>query len=119
MCFTIEDALFSLGPWKDLGSHKYTLGSRKRPWEDLGASNWVPKPTWRRGLPDFAGSGGAFGWGGGGARPRAHLGPGGGRSWGGGVAGEGARRRPAVAAAVAYTPAGRRRFLGNEQVLEL
>jgi hypothetical protein len=58
----------------------------------------VPRPIWRRDSQDFAGSGGAFSWGGGGARPRAHLGPGGGQSSGGGVAGEGARRWPAVVA---------------------
>jgi hypothetical protein len=65
----------------------------------LGACNWVPRPKGRHGSPDFADSGGAFGWGGGGARPRAHLGHCGGRSWGGGVAGEGARQGPAVPAA--------------------
>jgi hypothetical protein len=54
--YTIGDSLFRIGPWKDL-------------W----ACNWVPRPIGWRGSPDFAGSGGAFGWGGGGARPRAHY----------------------------------------------
>jgi hypothetical protein len=102
-----------------LGSHKYALGSRKIPWEDLGASNWVPRPTWQCGSPDFVGSWGAFGRGGGGARPRAHLGPGGGRSWGGGVADEGARRRAAVTAAAAWGDGEEGAGLGNARVLEL
>jgi hypothetical protein len=45
------------------------------------------------------GTGGAPGRGVGGVRPHAHLGSGGGRSWGEGVAGVGARRGPAAAAA--------------------
>jgi hypothetical protein len=91
--YTIGDSLFLIGPWKDLGSYKYAPSSRLGPWKDLGACNWVPRPIGQRSLPDFASSGDAFGRGGGGARPRAHLGPCGGRSWGGGVVGEGARRR--------------------------
>jgi hypothetical protein len=52
-----------------------------------GGSGWI------------MGTGGAPGRGVGGVRPHAHLGSGGGRSWGEGVAGVGARRGPAAAAA--------------------
>jgi hypothetical protein len=47
----------------------------------------------------FRRTGGAPGRGGGGARPHAHLGSRGGQSWGREVAGVGARRGPAAAAA--------------------
>jgi hypothetical protein len=97
--FTIGDSVSQRGPWNFPKPHRHAPSSRLGPWKYLGASNWVPRPNGGRGSPDFAGSGGAFGRGGGGARPRVHLGPYGGRSWGGRVTGEGARRWLAVAAA--------------------
>jgi hypothetical protein len=80
---------------------------------------WDPGKIWALAIGSLdqlggaAGSGGAFGRGGGGARPRAHLGPCGGRSWGGGVAGEGARRCPAVAAAAGCGSGERGATSGN------
>jgi hypothetical protein len=103
--YTIGDSLSRRGPCNFSKPHRYAPSSQLGPWKDLGASNWVPRPNGRRGSLDFAGSGGAFIRGGGGARPRAHLGPYGGQSWGGRVAGEGVWRWLVVAVAVAAVPA--------------
>jgi hypothetical protein len=65
---------------------KWTLAMRTL---DIGAARLRPIPAHRR----------RSRWGGGGARPRAHLGPGGDRSLGGGVASVGARRGQVAAAA--------------------
>jgi hypothetical protein len=82
--YTIEDAYFLLGPWKEIVTR-----------------NWVPRP-WEAAAPaKFERADRAPGRGSGGARPHAHLGPKGGRSWGGGAAIVGARLWPAVAVAAA------------------
>jgi hypothetical protein len=41
ICYTIEDAVVQRGPWKDLKSHRYVLGSRKRPQKEINPCNWV------------------------------------------------------------------------------
>jgi hypothetical protein len=78
-----------------------------------GASNWVPSPSRRRGSPDSAGSGGAFGRGGGGTRPQAHLGRRVDQSLGGDDSGGGARRRPAMTVAAARGNGEEGARLGN------
>jgi hypothetical protein len=50
-----------------------------------------PRTTWWLAIRALAWGGGGAGWGSGGARPCAHLGPGDGRSWGGERVGMGAQ----------------------------
>jgi hypothetical protein len=64
-------------------------------------------------------SGGAPGRGRGRDQPHAHLGSGGGRGLGGEVAGVGARRWPAVAAAAGRVPARGLRTDGNVRLVEV
>jgi hypothetical protein len=111
--YTIEYVLLHRGPYKELKRHNYALGLQKRPWEDLGASNWVPSPSRRRVLSDSGASGGAFGRGGGGTRPQAHLGRRANQSLGGGGSGGGAWRRPAMMAATARGDGEEGTRLGN------
>jgi hypothetical protein len=82
--YTIEDVTLRLGPWKDPVPR-----------------NWVPRPTgrWARWKSD--GSGDTPGRGTARGRVHAHLGSIGSRDWRGEVAGAGARRWPAAAAAAA------------------
>jgi hypothetical protein len=85
----------------------------------LGPSNWVPRPKGAAGSPESSDSGGAPGWGTGRDRPHAHLWSVGGRGLGGEVAGVGARRWPAVAAAVGQVPARGVRTGGNVRLAEV
>jgi hypothetical protein len=86
--------------------------------ERFGPLQSYPWSWGLHGWPESGEAGGAPGRGKGQARPRAHLGSGGGRSWGGGVAGEGARQRSAVTAAVARFNDEDDSWLGNAWVLE-
>jgi hypothetical protein len=102
---TIEDALLRLDPWNFLQSLNNTPTSHKTPREETWGRNWVSGPRGGAGSPESIGSGGAPGRARGGARSEAHLGPMGGRSWAEGVAGAGAQRWPAAAAAAGRVPA--------------
>jgi hypothetical protein len=41
ICYNIEDAILRWGPRKDLKSHRYAIGSRKRPQKEINPCNWV------------------------------------------------------------------------------
>jgi hypothetical protein len=87
--------------------------------ERIGAKQLGPRPKGATGSPESGGFGGAPGRGRGRDRPHAHLGLVGGRGLGGEVAGVGARRWPAVAAAAGQVPARGVRTGGNVRLAEV
>jgi hypothetical protein len=95
------------------GSTIKDVSLRLGPWKDLGPRNWVPRPTGWRARRKSGGSGGAPGRGTARGRVHAHLGSIGSRGWGGEVAGEGARRWPAAAAAASRGSGEEGAWLGN------
>jgi hypothetical protein len=93
------------GPWKVSDSREYAPGLRKSPWKDLEAHNWVPRHGRRRLGPksgEVAARVGGERWGkGSGPHRRPICGLVGGER----VAGRGASRLPAAAAAGVAAPA--------------
>jgi hypothetical protein len=106
---SIWDSLLHRGPWNFPGIHRYAPGSRKTPWKEWEARNWVLGAT----SPESGEAGGAPGREGGGkgsgAHPSSLLLVG----WGVWRPGGGARRRPASAAAAAGKSGEARANSGN------
>jgi hypothetical protein len=113
-------SIFHRGPWKTFQTYTQASGSRKTPWKELAACNWVPGHGCRRRRPKFRCSGAGIGRGKGGRWLGAHHASVWGFGRGGGVPGGGVPRRRPVPIAGASAPVWwvARRWLGSVGELE-